>query len=176
ESYVLRELELEHAATRERRRLVQLHYVAWPDRGVPRDREAFLEMRALVHTLQCTLAPVEVEAAAAALPPAPPPLLVHCSAGVGRTGVFCVLDAELERLREEALARQRDAAAATPALVDMPRAVLACRAARPGAVQTAEQYAFCYRALLAGAASLGNGAAPLSHDALDALFAPASAG
>nr|CAH8872596.1 unnamed protein product [Trichobilharzia regenti] len=59
------------------------------------------------------------------------PLIVHCSAGVGRTGAFIVIDSQLERLKHENS-------------VDIFGAVCRMRAQRNFMVQTEEQYAFLY--------------------------------
>ncbi|KAF6216947.1 hypothetical protein GE061_001298 [Apolygus lucorum] len=61
----------------EERTVCQLHYVAWPDHGVPTVVQPLLEMVRLVRDTQAseTL-----------------PVLVHCSAGCGRTGTICAID------------------------------------------------------------------------------------
>lgn len=61
----------------EERTVCQLHYVAWPDHGVPSVVQPLLEMVRLVRDTQAseTL-----------------PVLVHCSAGCGRTGTICAID------------------------------------------------------------------------------------
>ena len=61
-------------------------YLAWPDHGVPSNAMSlinFIERVRLSHP-----------------PSHPHPLLVHCSAGVGRTGTFIVLDMELQRIKD----------------------------------------------------------------------------
>merc|ERR1711916_251240 len=60
------------------------------------------------------------------------PVVVHCSAGVGRTGAFCAAAICLQRLQEEGK-------------MDLYQVTKHLRTQRPGMVQTAEQYAFVYR-------------------------------
>ncbi|KAF5405732.1 hypothetical protein PHET_00746 [Paragonimus heterotremus] len=59
------------------------------------------------------------------------PTIVHCSAGVGRTGAFIVIDSQLERLRHEKS-------------VDIFGSVGRMRAQRNFMVQTEQQYTFLY--------------------------------
>ena len=63
------------------------------------------------------------------------PICIHCSAGVGRTGVFIGLTIILERLRCEGE-------------VDIFQTVKLMRCRRPAMVQTPEQYQFLHRATL----------------------------
>jgi netrin-G3 ligand len=66
------------------------HFLAWPDHGVPADKTVMLAFIRRVRQIH---------------PPEGPPLIVHCSAGVGRTGTFITLDTMLQRLdkKEESL-------------------------------------------------------------------------
>ena len=67
--------------------VVQFHFVAWPDHGVPDNHTLMLNFVRRVRKLH----PYSNSC----------PLLVHCSAGVGRTGTFIVLDTMLERMELE---------------------------------------------------------------------------
>ena len=63
------------------------------------------------------------------------PIAVHCSGGVGRTGVFITLSIVLERMRYEGV-------------VDLFTTCKLLRSQRPAMVQTEDQYQFSYRAAL----------------------------
>ena len=67
--------------------VTHLHYTAWPDHGVPQNAMSLISFICRVRKLH---------------PPSlDQPLLVHCSAGVGRTGTFILLDAMMQQMRSE---------------------------------------------------------------------------
>lgn len=66
------------------REIKQLQFTAWPDHGVPDHPAPFLMFLKRVKMLN---------------PPDCGPMIVHCSAGVGRTGCFVVIDSMLERMK-----------------------------------------------------------------------------
>jgi hypothetical protein len=86
----------------------------------------------------------------AASPAFSAPILVHCSAGIGRTGVFCVLDAATRALLAAGRAGGGGAAAlqAAAAARGVEALVESLRRQRAGMVQTPAQYVLCYDALL----------------------------
>ncbi|KAF6264870.1 protein-tyrosine phosphatase-like protein [Scenedesmus sp. NREL 46B-D3] len=108
-------------------------YANWPDYGIP---PATSSVRVLCHALDgCRRAGCKI--------------VVHCSAGVGRTGTFVAVDMLLQRLHSLTLqlhgtVREEDIQAA----VDIPGLVASLRKQRRGTVQTAEQYAFVWQALM----------------------------
>ena len=68
-------------------RVTQYHFTSWPDHGVPKfatSLTAFIRRVQKGHNKDDGY-----------------PLLVHCSAGVGRTGTFILLDSMLERMKAE---------------------------------------------------------------------------
>ena len=68
--------------------LTVTHYqfLSWPDHGVPKFATSFIAFVRRVRSKYTKGAP---------------PMVVHCSAGVGRTGVFIVLDSTLERMQHK---------------------------------------------------------------------------
>lgn len=74
------------------RKVVQIQCVSWPDFDVPEDPRVLL---GLIKEVDGIVEETQGESAEK------PPVLVHCSAGVGRTGSFIVVDALLEALRRE---------------------------------------------------------------------------
>lgn len=75
-AYVSREMLVTNTETGEEHTVTHLQYVAWPDHGVPDDSSDFLEFVNYVRSLR-----VDGE-----------PILVHCSAGIGRTGVLVTME------------------------------------------------------------------------------------
>lgn len=75
-AYVFREMVITNIETEEEHTVTHLQYVAWPDHGVPDESTDFLEFVTYVRSKR-----VENE-----------PVLVHCSAGIGRTGVLVAME------------------------------------------------------------------------------------
>ena len=67
-------------------RVLHYHFTQWPDHGVPASKLCLISFIKRVRKQH---------------PPEGPPLVVHCSAGVGRTGTFIVLDTMLQRMAIE---------------------------------------------------------------------------
>uniref|UniRef100_A0A8C1TIW8 protein-tyrosine-phosphatase n=1 Tax=Cyprinus carpio TaxID=7962 RepID=A0A8C1TIW8_CYPCA len=76
-AYLLRDLTLTHLESKEERLICQMQYLAWPDHGVPDDSSDFLNFVSQVRSKRAD---------------APEPVVVHCSAGIGRTGVLITME------------------------------------------------------------------------------------
>lgn len=87
-TYVVRSFHLTRtdSGNEEIRELKQLQFGAWPDHGVPDHPAPLLQFMKRVRAVN----PIDAG-----------PIVVHCSAGVGRTGCFIVIDAMLERAKNE---------------------------------------------------------------------------
>ncbi|PWA31901.1 hypothetical protein CCH79_00006430 [Gambusia affinis] len=82
--YVTRTLRLTYRNCS--RTLKQLHYINWPDHGVPDTIPPILDM---LHEMRCYQAHDDI------------PICIHCSAGCGRTGALCVIDYTWNLLRSQ---------------------------------------------------------------------------
>lgn len=80
------------------REITQLHYSGWPDFGAPADAKDLLGL-----TQQCDAV---VRASAGNHPLHERPVLVHCSAGCGRTGTFSTVDSVIDMISKQKSARQ----------------------------------------------------------------------
>ncbi|XP_058616491.1 tyrosine-protein phosphatase non-receptor type 4b isoform X1 [Onychostoma macrolepis] len=76
-AYLLRDLTLAHLESKEERQICQMQYLAWPDHGVPDDSSDFLNFVSQVRSKRADT---------------PEPVVVHCSAGIGRTGVLITME------------------------------------------------------------------------------------
>ncbi|XP_068102238.1 tyrosine-protein phosphatase non-receptor type 4 [Hyperolius riggenbachi] len=76
-AYVFRDMTLTNLDKNEGRPLTQIQYTAWPDHGVPDDSSDFLDFVCLVRQKRANREE---------------PVVVHCSAGIGRTGVLITME------------------------------------------------------------------------------------
>ena len=113
----------------------QLHFTDWPDHGVPDSTDQFLKFLLRAMSLQRL-------AKQAAGTTDVSRMVVHCSAGVGRSGVFCAVYAMLT-----AVPYGEKAGKVNLAIDDVIRAM---RQTRKFMVQTPSQYKFTHEAVLAG--------------------------
>lgn len=120
--YLLREFKVTDARDGQSRTIRQFQFTDWPEQGVPKSGEGFIDFIGQVHKTKEQFGQEG-------------PITVHCSAGVGRTGVFITLSCVLERMQYEGV-------------VDVFQTVRTLRTQRPAMVQTEDQYQFCYRAAL----------------------------
>nr|XP_022917798.1 tyrosine-protein phosphatase Lar isoform X3 [Onthophagus taurus] len=120
--YILREFKVTDARDGSSRTVRQFQFTDWPEQGVPKSGDGFIDFIGQVHKTKEQFGQDG-------------PITVHCSAGVGRTGVFITLSIILERMQYEGV-------------VDIFQSVRILRTQRPAMVQTEDQYQFCYRAAL----------------------------
>ncbi|XP_052064448.1 receptor-type tyrosine-protein phosphatase alpha-like [Mytilus californianus] len=120
-AYITREIKVEDETTKENRCIIQYHFTAWPDHGTPDPLYLVLFHKHVI----ADHSPTQHNG----------PLLVHCSAGIGRTGTYIGLDA----LYKEG---------SSTGFVDVVKFVKKMRYSRMNMVQTAEQYVCLHFALL----------------------------
>ncbi|XP_067667631.1 receptor-type tyrosine-protein phosphatase kappa-like [Haliotis asinina] len=102
------------------RKLKQYHFTAWPDKGVPEDVGTLVDFHRMVKKEQST---------------GKGPTIVHCSAGIGRTGTWIALDYLIAQAKAEGV-------------VDVFECIVRLRHQRMNVVQTTEQYVFLHEALM----------------------------
>ncbi|XP_026803560.2 tyrosine-protein phosphatase non-receptor type 4b isoform X2 [Pangasianodon hypophthalmus] len=119
-AYLLRALTLTHLETKEERHICQMQYMAWPDHGVPDDSTDFLNFVNLVRSKRGD---------------SQDPVVVHCSAGIGRTGVLITMETAMCLIE-----RSQDVYP-----LDIVRTM---RDQRAMMIQTASQYRFVCEAIL----------------------------
>uniref|UniRef100_A0A4W5JVI1 protein-tyrosine-phosphatase n=1 Tax=Hucho hucho TaxID=62062 RepID=A0A4W5JVI1_9TELE len=118
--YVIRTFAVEKRGAHEIREIHQFHFTGWPDHGVPYHTTGLLGF---------------VRRVKSKTPANAGPMVVHCSAGAGRTGCFIVIDIMLDMAEREGV-------------VDIYNCVRELRSRRVNMVQTEEQYVFIHDAIL----------------------------
>uniref|UniRef100_H2SHI7 protein-tyrosine-phosphatase n=1 Tax=Takifugu rubripes TaxID=31033 RepID=H2SHI7_TAKRU len=133
QDFKLSHLKLYNTQSGEKREVCHYLYLSWPDFGVPKSASAMLDFRE--HVLQRKATAVQSLGSSWTGSPGGPPVVVHCSAGIGRTGTFCTLDICLSRLEDIGT-------------VDIRETVRRMRTQRAFSIQTWDQYYFCYTAVI----------------------------
>ncbi|XP_075265681.1 receptor-type tyrosine-protein phosphatase S-like isoform X1 [Convolutriloba macropyga] len=119
--FVIREFRLCDAREGVPRRIRQFHF-DWPEQGVPKQNQAFVDFIRYVEEAKANFGGNS-------------PVVVHCSSGSARTGVYIGLKIVLDRMDNEAI-------------VDVFHTVKLLRTQRPAMVQTEDQYEFIYQTAL----------------------------
>ncbi|XP_064369192.1 receptor-type tyrosine-protein phosphatase eta isoform X3 [Dromaius novaehollandiae] len=114
--WTIRDFTVENSNAPEIHTVRQFHFTSWPDHGVPETTDLLINFRHLVQEYN-NQNPVDS------------PTLVHCSAGVGRTGTFIAIDRLIQQIEMENT-------------VDVYGVVYDLRMHRPLMVQTEDQYVF----------------------------------
>lgn len=125
--YIIRSLSLKHLKTGDIKQVKQYHYVEWPDFNIPKNSELFLDFLLVVRESGCFLNSCG-------------PPIVHCSAGIGRSGSLILVDSCL-------------VLASYGELVDMKEVVnvlLEMRTYRKGLIQTEDQLQFSVKTIIQG--------------------------
>ncbi|XP_063039631.1 tyrosine-protein phosphatase non-receptor type 21 isoform X2 [Engraulis encrasicolus] len=128
--YATTGLKIKHLLTGQERTVWHLQYTDWPDHGCPEDFKGFLsyleEIQSVRRHTNSTSDPKNVTNL---------PVLVHCSAGVGRTGVVILSEIMIACLEHNEM-------------LDVPTVLTMLRQQRMMMVQTVSQYTFIYKVLI----------------------------
>ncbi|XP_024141460.1 receptor-type tyrosine-protein phosphatase H isoform X1 [Oryzias melastigma] len=121
-NWTLRDFIVKNMKTSEERTVKHFHFTAWPDHGVPESTDVLIQFRGLIRQH------IDSDGSNA-------PTVVHCSAGVGRTGTLIALDVLLQQLDKEKA-------------VGVKYFVKKMRFSRPYMVQTESQYVFLHQCIM----------------------------
>ncbi|XP_018645998.1 protein-tyrosine phosphatase n9, putative [Schistosoma mansoni] len=153
-------LRITHLQLHEVRTVEHFAFFSWPDHGTPQTTEGLLDLLTSVQlTYLNEIEKLGYKSYEDQKTP-PPPVVVHCSAGIGRTGTYVTVD-----ICTKWLADSRN----TEHKINIPLTVARVRSQRFGCVQVSSQYVFCYRAIIDFAVNSGLLDSNKAQQALDLL-------
>ncbi|VDK78749.1 unnamed protein product [Litomosoides sigmodontis] len=103
------------------REVKHFHFISWPDFGVPNSTAVFIGFLQKVR--------------GTGLLSGKEPAIVHCSAGIGRSGTFVVVDSVLSMVEQNVKK------------INIPNLVVEMRKSRMGLIQTPQQLQFCWKTI-----------------------------
>ncbi|XP_064639301.1 tyrosine-protein phosphatase non-receptor type 13-like isoform X2 [Lineus longissimus] len=124
EHFIINTIRMSDSETGMSRDVIHLNYTTWPDHGTPSSARPLLQYIQLMHLYHTT-----------------GPIVVHCSAGIGRTGALLTIDLVLAHMEKDLK-------------FEIPSLVKELREQRQGMIQTKDQYVFCHIACLEALNSL----------------------
>ncbi|XP_066477142.1 tyrosine-protein phosphatase non-receptor type 20 [Tiliqua scincoides] len=124
--FVIRMIELIEKQTQAKRMVHHLQFISWPDHGTPRSSEHLVKYVRYMRKIHQT-----------------GPIITHCSAGIGRSGVLLCVDILLSHIEKDMI-------------FDIKQIVRDLRQQRFGMIQTKVQYIFCYEIALEVLKSIQN--------------------
>lgn len=130
EYFIITTFFVQHLQRMVNREILHYWFIGWPDHGVPISTEPVIDFLLESQRSRATFT-------------MPGPTVVHCSAGIGRTGVFIAADIGMKQLEENMT-------------VDVLKIVATMRQDRGGMVQTKDQYAFLHKVLYDYARRIGH--------------------
>jgi len=140
EDFIVTDLRLTNTKTGECRPVCHFQFTSWPDYGTPDSALSMLQFLQCVREKQADMVTNMVpEWVGHELGP---PMVVHCSAGIGRTGTFCTLDIAIRKFEDTEK-------------VDVKTTVDCIRAQRAFSIQMPDQYVFCHLAFLEYVLNMG---------------------
>lgn len=141
------------------REITQIQYTQWPDFGAPASPTAILSVIRLVDKFQReSSSPSTVNSPSQPVGEKQKPIIVHCSAGCGRTGTFCTIDSVIDMLKRQRIEARRgdndmdidseDDWVARDDIDLIAKAVEDFRGQRLSMVQNLRQFVLCYESVL----------------------------
>ncbi|XP_075586339.1 protein tyrosine phosphatase 61F isoform X2 [Dermatophagoides farinae] len=134
--YILRTFILSDLLTETSKEILHFHYTSWPDFDLPRSCDSFLEFLSAVRQSGC-LDNIDEQHG---------PPVIHCSAGIGRSGTFVLVDSCLVMIEKN---KCRDSINIIDVLLDI-------RTYRMGLIQTSDQLRFSFMAIIEGSKQMIN--------------------
>jgi len=140
EDFIITCLTLRNLKSDEVRCVSHFQFTSWPDYGTPESALSMLQFLQCVREKQAEMLVTLGDSWGGHC--LGPPIVVHCSAGIGRTGTFCTLDIAIRKFEDIGK-------------VDVRSTVDCIRAQRAFSIQMPDQYVFCHLAFLEYVLNMG---------------------